>query len=358
MPSLIIIVASLGDYRLRTMTLLKERLGERLGVYAGLTSPTGDVKTLTGADIAMSELKNLYLPGHILIQNIPVFAASRASTLLLDLNPRVPHVWLLLVLRKLFGKPTLLWGHAWPRSGRGAKSDLLRGLMRRMASGLVCYTRSQAAELLAHYPNKAVYAAPNALISRTEMSFNAISVRRRLVYVGRLVAEKRVEILIPAFERIAGLYPNLQLTIIGDGALRSSLQAAADKSPFRDRISLLGHISDYDTLRAIYDEAIAALSPGYVGLSIIQSLGFGLPMIISRCEPHAPEIEAAEDGLTAVFAEERTVDSFAGAMAQVAGDETRWAARGAEIVRRTSDAYSVEAMVEGLEAALVRGAAP
>ncbi|MDH8179555.1 glycosyl transferase, partial [Klebsiella pneumoniae] len=54
-------------------------------------------------------------------------------------------------------------------------------------------------------------------------------------------------------------------------------------------------------LKEIYSKSFVSISPGYVGLSITQSLSFGVPMLVSKDENHSPELEALQTGLNGGF---------------------------------------------------------
>jgi glycosyltransferase involved in cell wall biosynthesis len=75
--------------------------------------------------------------------------------------------------------------------------------------------------------------------------------RRRLVYSGRLVSVKRVDLLIDAFIRVAADRPNWDLLIIGDGPLRSELE---ERIPIelRSRAIWTGHLDDQPAIGALY----------------------------------------------------------------------------------------------------------
>ena len=60
-----------------------------------------------------------------------------------------------------------------------------------------------------------------------------------------------------------------------------TISLALDLGIDRDVI-FYGHVSEPSELRSVYGASVASLSPGYVGLSVTQSLGFGVPMIVSR----------------------------------------------------------------------------
>lgn len=349
----VIAVASLGDYRARVIREIRSRLGSSLTIYAGTPAYDSSIRLMNYEAEGIVPLTNHYIGTNILIQRIKITPLIYADSLIMDLNPRVPHVWLITAARRILGKPTMLWGHAWPRSGPNAKSDRVRGWLRTLATGLVAYTESQAEGLRSRHPGKFIVAAPNALYSCREMRFNSGSQRFRILYVGRLVHDKKPGILLDAFERMAASAPNAVLTFVGDGPERASLERRAAESPYRDRIEMPGYISDFERLRPFYDESLVSVSPGYVGLSITQSLAFGVPMLISRNENHSPEIECALEGFNCEFFETDNPESLAAALLEFVNQSEVWRQRGPEIASDCARRYSVEHMAGGLIQALV-----
>lgn len=106
--------------------------------------------------------------------------------------------------------------------------------------------------------------------------------RRYLLYSGRLAPEKRVDLLIAAFTRIAPTRPNWRLMIVGDGVLRNDLQRQVPDS-LRSHIIWTGFLdgaepavayhaadalvlpSDRDAWALVVQEAMAA------GLTVVAS---------------------------------------------------------------------------------------
>lgn len=351
-PLAVMSFASLASYRRRTIAILIEEFGDTLEIFAGDRAEDPAIRVLTDEDLPITTVRNRYLPGHVLVQSVPLPRLLRAQSLLMDLNPRVPHIWLVLICRKVMGRPTGLWGHAWPRSGRGSRSDILRGAMRRLASSLVTYTNSQAEELRGAHPGKPVLSAPNALYARDECGFISASSRDSLLYVGRLTPEKKPLLLLNAFEELSKADPSIRLVIVGDGALLDEVRSAAAKSRATERITIAGYVDDTEEIRDLYAHAIASVSPGYVGLSITQSLSFGVPMIVSRHENHAPEIEAAVAGKNSLFFETDSSQDLTNVMLEVVRNRETWAMAGPEISRACAEDYSVERMAKGLSDAL------
>lgn len=352
MTRYLMLVASLGRYRLRTIQAVMQSLGDDLTIAAGTVPYDRSIKVLTPADLAMREVANHYGPHGLLWQDVPWRQALGAETVIADLNPRVLSGWVLLLARRMAGRRTVLWGHAFPRSGRRAASDRVRGWMRGLADGVLSYTTTQADEVRAMHRVE-VYSAPNALYRRAEMGFVADSDRDSVVYVGRIESDKKVSLLLEGFAVAAAREPRMRLVVVGDGSELATLRQRAAGLPCANRIEFAGHVDALEALRAIYARAYVSVSPGYVGLAITQSLAFGVPMLIARNENHSPEIEAAHEGENSRFFDSGDVAALAEALLDFWAEREAWRMRGPGIAAGCAASYSVEAMADGIVAAFV-----
>ncbi len=346
----VLIQTTIGDYRQAVLELLIERLGSRFVAYAGRRYFQSSLTTGVKIGPALRPLRNRFLGGRRLLwQGGAIRAGWSPSVAILEYNPRILSVWVLLALRACRSRRTLLWGHAWSRSGRSARSEPLRRLMRTLAYGVIVYSRDQADQLAEVMPRARVFIAPNALYRGADMQPLAVPIGDidAFVFVGRLVAEKRADRLLRAFRGARGaLPPGTRLVIIGDGPMRQQLEwEAKDLSA---SVAFLGHVGDHAVLRQIYSSAIASVSPGAVGLSLIQSLGFGVPMVIVREARHGPELGAAIEGWNAAFYRDDVPNDLEDAMIRMAAQRSEWTARRSQIADQVRAAYSVESMAEGL----------
>lgn len=340
---------TIGDYRQAFLDVVVARLGPRFLAFAGSRHFDPTIATQVELGDSLRPLDNYFVLGRrFLWQSGAWTAAQGAGVAVLEFNARILSVWLLLVWRRLRNRPTLLWGHVWSRSGRSSRSKPLRRLMQRLASGVIVYTQTQGLELSEGHSHERVFVAPNALYPAALMCpAEPSSTPDSFLYVGRLVPSKKPDVLLEAFLRVhQDLPPGVRLVIVGDGPLFDSMRARAAECPGA-AVEMLGHIKDVEALRHLYRHAIATVSPGYVGLSITQSLGFGVPMLIARDEPHAPEIEAARDGWNSVLYAPSSAEALAVMLLQTArsGSEV-WPTRG-EISASCRDGYSAEAMADG-----------
>ncbi len=97
------------------------------------------------------------------------------------------------------------------------------------------------------------------------------------VYVGRLSYDKGVHILLDAFQEYHSENPKSRLTVIGDGMLKSQVDNCTDDGS----VCWLGAI-DHDKIPEILQKMDAFVIPqniGGLGLSVMEAMGCGLPVI-------------------------------------------------------------------------------
>lgn len=143
------------------------------------------------------------------------------------------------------------------------KRHLLDWVIHHVDAILVCGTRGRdyylkygaRPENIFYYPYEPDYelirsVSPESL-NATVSRFGLDATRRRITYSGRLVPVKRVDLLIDAFARIEAQRPEWDLTIVGDGPLRASLEARVPEQ-LRPRVSWTGFLDDQPAVSAIY----------------------------------------------------------------------------------------------------------
>ncbi len=345
MKRLVIIQTVAPDYRKLFFEKLKSSLKNRFELYAGEKGFETSIQT--NSDIHLPAKNFFLLNRRFLFQTGIWHLLLKDDILVLEMNPRILSNWIFLIIRRILGKKTILWGHAWPRKGKNSKTDFIRNLMRKLASQIIVYTNRQKRELQAKMPGKKIVAAPNTIYSVEQMKTGPKINPKNLIYVGRLVTSKKVFFMVQAFHQSLRFLPdNANLVIVGDGPEKEKIQKYIERNNLHNRIKLLGHISDYNQLKTLYDEALFSISPGYVGLSIIQSFSFGVPMLISKNENHSPEIEAARENDNAIFFETDNLEDFADKLQLIYKTKAEWIKKREKIVSFCKENYSVEAMAK------------
>lgn len=294
----ILYLAVLPFYRQACMESLRVELPNVMA-FAGERHIDPTIRTGISEDL-YSRVTNRVFAGRVLVQTGNLQPAIRATNTIVDLNPRSVTAWVVLLVRRMLRRRTLVWGHLHPRMGASSPTASLRRVMRILSSGTVLYGYDSVLPARKELPRGNVWVAPNALYAGSELgSTSDDGPYTKIVYVGRLVRDKKVHLLVEGFAASGLAAEECQLVLVGDGHERTHLEKRAEELGISQHVVFTGHVADVGKLRMIYRNAICAVSPGYAGLSLTQSLGFGVPVAVSRDELHAPEIELARfDHLT------------------------------------------------------------
>ena len=105
-----------------------------------------------------------------------------------------------------------------------------------------------------------------------------------ILFVGRLAPEKGVEILIRAMLNIVPHYPTVELLIIGDGQLRSELEALTENLGIAKHIRFLGAMPNQELPHYYHTASLVALpslSEGF-GLVVAEAFACARPVVASN----------------------------------------------------------------------------
>jgi len=136
----------------------------------------------------------------------------------------------------------------------------------------------------------------------------SLSNPKRILHLGRLVKWKRVDLLIEAVAQLAGKHDSIELCIIGSGPEEEHLKQLAMQHVPEGVVRFLGSIYDAEQLaREIMTSGIYVLA-GMGGLSINETMAYGLPVICSRCD--GTEKDLISDGVSGLFFKEGDPDDL------------------------------------------------
>lgn len=104
----------------------------------------------------------------------------------------------------------------------------------------------------------------------------------RILFIGTLYKEKNIYQLLDAYEQS---YLQLQslprLEIVGDGPELENIVKRVSSKELDHKIQVRGAIYDEKSLEYIFKHSFACISPGQAGLSVLKSMGYGVPFITS-----------------------------------------------------------------------------
>lgn len=340
-------LAVLPKYRTECIRIVREHFGSSVKLFVSESHLDTTVRTGVPAEW-ITLVPMVRLRGKIFFQIRGLREAFSASVLIVDLNPRSISAWVLLVSRRLLRRKSLVWGHIHPQTGPSSKTASLRLSMRRLASATISYTYADRVKAQQDLQSKTVYVAPNAVYREDEIQpagRSNDSGRFRALYVGRLEPEKKPSLMLEAFAHLRHYVEGPRLTVVGTGSQLGPLRDYAVSLGIEGLVEFLGWVDDPQKLKGLYSEAFCSLSPGFVGLGLTQSLGFGVPMLVAENEPHSPEIELARAG-GVEFLPSDSPQAFAEALKRAF--EARMTLPLDGLTSHVRANYSAEAMSKGL----------
>lgn len=216
------------------------------------------------------------------------------------------------------GVPSLLWADSNIRDEPTAgfrhllKRLLLPRVVRRFSAWLPCGQRGKeyflkygaTAERIFYFPNepdyRMIWETPAQKIEQIKSRLGLAADRRRLIFSGRLVAVKRVDLALDAFAAIAARRPNWDLVIAGRGDLEATLRARVP-AHLDGRVTWTGFLDQPD-LSALYRACDALVLPSSYepwALVLNEAAAAGLAIIASDVVGAGPELVRPEvNGLT------------------------------------------------------------
>lgn len=131
-----------------------------------------------------------------------------------------------------------------------------------------------------------------------------------LLFVGTLYKEKKIfELLNSYLEAHLQDTTVPQLTIIGDGNVFDEIKNWISNNELKNKITLTGKITDQNVLANYFNNSIACISPGQAGLTVLMSMGYGVPFITKENAITGGEIKnitSEENGILYKFDNELT----------------------------------------------------
>lgn len=300
--SVSIVQLALPHYNVPFYSLLAKNINGRLQIITGPYFWGGSplsVKNTHGLD--RINIHNTFIANQLAVQ-FPLPEVVFSSTIaVLEFNPRIlSNLWIMICRRKL-GRATVLWGHGLSRrlnSPSWAKT--IKKWMASESDALIFYSDKGKQDFGSlGIPSEKLFVAYNSVDVQGigQMDAPAFSQRLHILFIGRLVIGKKIELLLQGFTSALPRLPaGTKLNIIGDGPHRSNLVAYAKELGCLHRINFVGEITDERLLSQYFSQSLLSVYPTAIGLAAIHSLAYGVPILVAKNEPHGPEVEVLVEG--------------------------------------------------------------
>lgn len=350
----------LPAYRAAFFDALAAACAGGLGVFAGRPLPIEAIEPAAGLETAQLTLAN---NRHFSHPGSPLYLCWQPDilrwleewqpqALIVEANPRYRSTPAAVRWMHARQRPVIAWGlGAVPVGTAGGWKRLLNryrlwGRRRFLFQfdALIAYSEQGAAQYRAlGFPAGRVFVAPNAVAPRPTAPPparpSAFSSAPRVLFVGRLQARKRVDLLLQA---CAALPPELRarLTIVGDGPELPHLQSlAAQIYPTAEFTGGLHGAA----LEAYFAAADVFVLPGSGGLAVQQAMAHALPVIVAEADGTQSSLLRPETGWQLPPGD---LAGLTHTLQTALSDAARLRRMGAEAYRVAAEEVNIERMVE------------
>jgi glycosyltransferase involved in cell wall biosynthesis len=165
----------------------------------------------------------------------------------------------------------------------------------------------------------------------------------RVLFVGRLVYYKGLEVLLEAMRGVRG-----SLAVVGEGPLESALHARVAALGLAGRVGFFPGLADGD-VRRLYRACDVFVLPSTerteaFGLVQVEAMASGLPVVSTDLPTGVPWVN--EDGVTGVVVRRHDAAALAGALTRLLDDPTLRRTLGGAGRRRAIERFDVRRMVD------------
>jgi glycosyltransferase involved in cell wall biosynthesis len=169
---------------------------------------------------------------------------------------------------------------------------------------------------------------------------------RVVTLIARLVPIKRVD----RFLRVAGAMasqPGVRFVVVGDGELRWQLQRSAEAKALGSRLTWMGFRRDIADVCFASDVVVLTSDNEGTPVSLIEAHAAGLPVVATAV---GGVRSVVEEGVTGYVVEPTDEQGFADAVLALLGDPERARAMGEAGRARVAEMFSLERLVDHLDA--------
>lgn len=179
----------------------------------------------------------------------------------------------------------IYWGIGVPASYTrhyGEASDLYYAIshcMEKRADALIFYAQEAIdIHLKRGFTGPKMFVAPNTTtVLKSEIK---PELKDSILFIGSLYLEKGLQLLLDAYK--AAYHEDnsiIKLNIVGGGKPLPAIKDWVAENNLNNMISVLGPIYDNEVKASIFQKTLACISPLQGGLSVLESMGYGVPFI-------------------------------------------------------------------------------
>jgi glycosyltransferase involved in cell wall biosynthesis len=177
-----------------------------------------------------------------------------------------------------------IWSDYWYEyiGWKGFFGVTIERLAARLTSDTIAVSRTTANNLKVLGISAPVKIIPNGVDLTNIKSIRPADQTSDIIFAGRLIREKHVDLLLQAFSILISEHPGYCLTIIGDGPERNTVSTLITRLAIEARVRFLGFQENHDMVLAYMKSSKICVLPSTregFGITALEGLACGLPVV-------------------------------------------------------------------------------
>lgn len=329
--TVLVIYPFLHHYRLGVFREMDKTVGIEYTFLSGLDGQRG-IRALSPDAVSKHEYAPVKTLGPFTWQANVVPKIARQDYDAVIFLADIPSIstWIGAALARVRRKPVFFWTIGWHRPENGIKR-LLRNSFYRLSNKLLLYGElGKSIGTQMKFPTERMSVIGNSVeTTPTEESqdrdWHLLKPPNTFVIgaVIRLTPVKHLDLIIRAAAQVVKDDPSMDLKVllVGEGSEREKLQQLADELSID--LVMPGALYGVNSLKKVYDAMDVTVVPAAVGLTAIQSMSHGVPVISNdSAYTQMPEWESIKPGKTGELFPEGNVFGLAEAIRRLSALST------------------------------------
>lgn len=179
------------------------------------------------------------------------------------------------------------------------KWDAVRAFFYKKADALAFYTDYPISKYESYgIPKERMFVAHNTV---AVYPLDIPASKDTILMIGTLYRQKGVQLLLEVYKRLRGKCTLPLLNIIGNGPDFNNIKSWIDNNNMEDYIKLRGAVYEISTKAEYFSRALACISPKQAGLTVLESMGYGVPFVTTKNAITGGEIFNIHNGVDGVI---------------------------------------------------------
>ena len=172
----------------------------------------------------------------------------------------------------------------------------------------VMFSKAKAVAFYTQYPiekyakmgvqREKMFEAPNTVAVKP---INCEIEKDSILFIGTLYKQKGIQSLLEVYKDLDGKCNLPILNIIGKGPEFAEIETWINNNSLSDKIKLRGAVYNIEEKAKYFARALACISPQQAGLSVLESMGYGVPYVTTKDAFTGGEIFNIHDGIDGVL---------------------------------------------------------